>query len=121
MGLLTASQTDRIGTLVVSGANLRPEGVKPGLLARLRLRQLLRPDPLAALMLREPDIRDEQLRAIRCETLVLAGSRDLIRESETRHIANTIPEAKLRILEGEDHGSYIVHSEKIARILLEYS
>ena len=121
VGLLTASQTDRIGTLVVSGANLRPEGVKPGLLAQLRLRQLLRPDPLAALMLREPDIRDEQLRAIRCETLVLAGSRDLIRESETRHIANTIPEAKLRILEGEDHGSYIVHSETIARILLEYS
>ena len=120
VGLLTASQTDRIGTLVVSGANLRPEGVKPGLRARLRLRQLVRPDPLAALMLREPDIRDEQLRAIRCETLVLAGSRDLIRESETRHIAETIPEAKLRILEGEDHGSYIIHSETIADLILNF-
>ena len=52
-------------------------------------------------------------------TLVLAGSKDLIRESETRLIAESIPGARLRILKGEKHGSYIVHSTKIAAIIEE--
>ena len=32
----------------------------------------------------------------------------------------TIPGAELEILRGEGHGSYIVHSEKIARLILDY-
>ena len=54
---------------------------------------------------------------IKARTLVIAGSRDLIRESETRKIAESIPHAELMILKGEGHGSYIVHSTKIADIL----
>lgn len=120
VGLLAAGMTERITGLVVSGANLSPRGVKSSLRLRIALENLLRPSPLLQLMLREPDIRDEELRRIRAKTLVLAGSEDLIRERETRHIAKTVPGAALRILPGEDHGSYIVHSEKIARILLAF-
>ena len=71
-------------------------------------------------MLREPSISDETLRAIRARTLVLAGSGDLILPEETRHIAAAIPGAQLRILEGEDHGSYIVHSTKIAELIRDF-
>jgi pimeloyl-ACP methyl ester carboxylesterase len=120
VGLLAAGMTERITGLAVSGANLSPRGVKSSLRLRIALENLLRPSPLLQLMLREPDIRDEELRRIRAKTLVLAGSGDLIRERETRHIAKTVPGAALRILPGEDHGSYIVHSEKIARILLAF-
>lgn len=120
VGLLAAGMTERITGLAVSGANLSPRGVKESLRLRIALENLLRPNPLLQLMLREPDISDEELRSIRAKTLVLAGSGDLIRERETRHIAETVPGASLRILPGEDHGSYIVHSEKIARILLAF-
>ena len=120
VGLLAAGMTERITGLAVSGANLSPRGVKSSLRLRIALENLLRPSPLLQLMLREPDIRDEELRRIRAKTLVLAGSGDLIRERETRHIAKTVPGAALRILPGEDHGSYIVHSEKIAGILLAF-
>ena len=120
VGLLAAGMTERITGLAVSGANLSPRGVKESLRLRIALENLLRPNPLLQLMLREPDISDEELRRIRAKTLVLAGSGDLIRERETRHIAETVPGASLRILPGEDHGSYIVHSEKIARILLAF-
>jgi pimeloyl-ACP methyl ester carboxylesterase len=120
VGLLAAGMTERITGLAVSGANLSPRGVKSSLRLRIALENLLRPSPLLQLMLREPDISDEELRRIRAKTLVLAGSGDLIRERETRHIAKTVPGAALRILPGEDHGSYIVHSEKIARILLAF-
>ena len=43
-----------------------------------------------------------------------------MKESDTKFIATRIPGAKFRILKGEGHGSYIVHSEKIAKLVLDY-
>ena len=71
-------------------------------------------------MMTEPDLTYEQLAAIQTPTLVLAGSRDVIDEADTRFIAASIPGASLKILEGEDHDSYIVHSTKVAELILEY-
>ena len=71
-------------------------------------------------MLNEPHIGNDVLGSIKAKTLVLAGSKDLVREEETRAIAAGIPGAELRILEGEGHGSYIVHKTKIADIILDY-
>ena len=120
VGLLAAMRSERITTLVTSGANLSPAGVSFKLRLLLRFWYWLRRDPLIGLMLREPHITVPQLRQIKAQTLVLAGSGDLILEEETRRIAEAIPGAQLRILEGEDHGSYIVHSDKIARLLLDF-
>lgn len=121
VGLIAASRCDRIKTLIVSGANLSPKGVSRKLRLMLWGMNKLRPDDKLALMLREPQITDSQLRAIRAETLVLAGSGDLILLEETKHIAATIPNAELQILQGEDHGSYIVHSSKIAEIIRDFA
>jgi len=120
VGLLTAARTDRITTLITSGANLTPNGVKLPLRLMVQLMSLKGHDPKLELMLREPWIGDDVLMKIRAHTVVLAGSRDVIRERETRHIADAIPGAELNILKGEGHGSYIVHSEKIARLILDY-
>ena len=121
VGLLAASRCDRITTLIVSGANLNPKGVKRWLRTAIWGMNILRPDDRLALMLREPSISDDRLRAIRARTLVLAGSGDLILPQETRHIASAVPGARLRILQGEDHGSYIVHSTKIAGLIRDFT
>ena len=120
VGLLASMRTDRITDLVVSGANLTPKGVKLFLRIIMKVMYKLKKDPKIRLMLEEPQITSEELSCIKARTLVLAGSRDLVRETETRQIAESIPGAELRILKGEGHGSYIVHSEKIARILQEF-
>lgn len=117
VGLLTASRSDRIATLIVSGANISPKGVKLRWRILFRVMYTFKKDPLLELMMKEPDISDEILRNIRARTLVLAGSKDLIVERETRHIASVIPGAELRILEGEKHGSYIIHSDRIGEII----
>ena len=44
---------------------------------------------------------------------VSLGEKDLIDENQTRRIARSIPGAKLLILPGETHGSYVVHSDKL--------
>ena len=117
VGLLAAARCDRISTLITSGANLDPKGVKTGLRFLIRVMHLFKKDPKLWLMLNEPHISDELLGRIKARTLVLAGSKDLVLESETRHIAESIPGAELRILEGEGHGSYIVHKETIGEII----
>ena len=121
IGLLTAARTERISTLIVSGANLTPSGAKLWVRLQLWVSNLCEPNPKKELMLTEPWITDDVLVRIKACTLVLAGSRDVIREEETLHIAEMIPGAELQILEGEDHGSYIVHSEKIAKLIIEHS
>ena len=117
VGLLTAARCERVTALIVSGANVSPWGVKLPLRLTLRVMYLFTKDTKLALMLNEPLISDDVLHGIRARTLVLAGSRDLIREEHTRHIAGVIPGAKLRILEGEDHGSYIVHKRRIGELI----
>ena len=120
IGLLAAARCDRITSLIVSGANLTPRGVKLWLRLMLRCMYLFRRDPKIRLMLREPDIPDSLLKSITARTLVLAGSKDLVVEKETRHIAAVIPGAQLNILPGEGHGTYIVHSERIGKLISDF-
>lgn len=120
VALLAAMRTDRVSDLIVCGANTHPKGLKLRAYWNIRREYRQDPDVYNAVMLREPHILAEDLAAIRARTLVAAGSRDIIRERDTRFIASAIPGAKLLILPGEDHGSYIDHSEKIARIILDF-
>jgi pimeloyl-ACP methyl ester carboxylesterase len=118
VGLLAAMKTDRITTLVTSGANVTPEGVKRRLVFLIKTLYIFSGNQKLRLMLKEPDIRPEQLQTIRAKTLVLAGEKDLVSEEETRLIAENIPGAQLRILRGEGHGSYIVHSTKFVKYIV---
>ena len=78
----------------------------------MKLMNRLRPDPLLELMITQPHIAPAQLKRIDVPTLVLAGEKDLISEEHTRALAAAIPGARLLILPGETHGSYVVHSDK---------
>lgn len=102
----------RVGKLIVNGANLRPSGMKlvPWLaidaafaaycVASLFSRKAVLRRDLLGLMATQPHIRPSRLAALSMPTLVLAGTHDLIRERHTRRIAESIPGAKLILLEG---------------------
>ena len=119
VGLLVAMSCSRVTNLVVSGANITTKGTKWWFRVFLKGMSVRKKDPLIELMKNEPSISAAELSAIRADTLVIAGSKDLIREEETRAIADAIPDARLMILKGETHGSYVVHSTKIADILAD--
>ncbi len=72
-------------------------------------------------MIDEPNIPEKDLRNIKAEVVLLAGSRDVILESHTRYLHSVIPGSKLEILPGRTHGSYIVHSTEIAGLILKYA
>ena len=120
VALLAAGQTERIGDLIVCGANTHPKGLKRAAYLDIQREHRQMPSIYTAVMLREPHITAEDLGAVRARTLVVAGSRDIIRESDTRSMAGAILGAELLILLGEDHGSYIVHSDRISQIILDF-
>ena len=116
--MLAYTHPDAVRAIAASGANTNPKGLKP--LYRFGYRKLavFSPDPKARMIATEPNITAADLARITVPALIMAGEKDMIKEEDTRLIASSIPRSKLMILPGEDHGSYIVGSEKIARLLI---
>ena len=121
LGLILASKyPDLFESLIISGANLNPYGIKKRWYYLFQMIYFIKKDPKFKMMVMEPHIQESDLEKIQINTLVLAGQKDMIREEHTKFIADTIPNSKLKILKAQTHGSYIVHSKKIAYIILDY-
>ena len=117
--LLEIKHPGTAGSLIVSGANTTPRALKLWFrISAWNAFQRTR-NKLIDLMLSGPHISKEELQSIEVPVLVTAGERDLVKRSDTEAIASSIPDSTLMILPGEDHQSYIVHSDKIARIIIE--
>lgn len=120
VGILLASEhPDLLDKLVISGASLSPESTKEAPMKFFKLWSYIDRSDKMQIMMREPNITDDILKAITVKTYVTCGTRDLIKQSHTDHIANTIPNATLKIFEGKSHSNYINNSPIIANYLLE--
>lgn len=115
--LISVKYPNLLSKLVACGANVTPDGVKSSVSLAFRVQYLLKRDPKLRLMLREPMITPEQLSKIRIPVLLLAGSNDVIKESHTRYIAEHIRTSTLKLLSGENHGSYVIHTDKLAGLI----
>ncbi|WP_330672138.1 GNAT family N-acetyltransferase [Aminicella lysinilytica] len=108
IGLIFAMKyPERIGRLIADGANLFPAGVKAWAQGPVTIgyywTKTFGPWSRAemfSLMVRDPDIDPSDLAQITAPTLIMAGTGDLIKESHTRLIASSIPEAELAIIRG---------------------
>ena len=104
---------ERVDRLILNGANLDASGVKRSVQipieigyrfaklfagksgeARLHAEML-------GLMVNDPNVRPEDLSAIKAKTLVVAGTKDMIKEGHTRLIADSIPGSRLVFIEGD--------------------
>ena len=53
------------------------------------------------LMVNDPNIPEGELKKITVPTLVMAGTKDMIKDAHTRRIAQLLPDAELIIMEGD--------------------
>lgn len=109
-----------ISKLIISGANLNPRGLKWVFLHMIKRHYKKSGSLLDRLMLEEPDIDPDALAQIQIPVLVLAGSSDIVKPAHTKLIAEKIPYSQLQIIEGEDHGSYIIHSSKLYAYIRDF-
>ena len=118
LGLLVAQKTDRISRMILSGANVTPNGVKGLLKLLIKVLYFFTKDSKMKMMLKEPHITPEELSGIDVKTTVIVGEKDMVTMEETKIIADNIKDSKLMVLPKEGHGSYIVHKTAIADIII---
>jgi len=118
IGLLLAIKYPAIlSKLVVSGANTHPGGIRWFIALLIKLIYFFTRNSKYKLMLTQPSIAESELNTIITPTLVLAGRNDFVKDEHTRMIAKNIPSSTLRILDGENHMSYVSHSEKLYGVI----
>jgi pimeloyl-ACP methyl ester carboxylesterase len=103
---------ERVEKLILNGANLNASCVKRKVQIPIeigyRIAKLFATKSPAArknaemlgLMVNDPNVKAEELSYIQNPTLVIAGEKDMIKDSHTRLIAKSIPEAMLSIIPG---------------------
>ncbi|MBR6181342.1 MAG: alpha/beta fold hydrolase [Prevotella sp.] len=102
----------RVNRLILNGANLDAKGVKrsvqipiemgyriASMFARMS-KSAKQNAEMLGLMVNDPNVLPEELRGIQAKTLVVAGTKDMIKEEHTRLIARNIPDARLAFIKG---------------------
>lgn len=121
VGLIAAYRYPTLfSALAVSGANLKPSGLKLSFRIGNWFHYQKSKNPLITLMRKEPHITREDLSKITLPTLILAGSKDIVKKRETKKIAASISQSVLKILPGETHSSYVVKSPKLFPLLDDF-
>lgn len=121
IGLIIAIREPNIlSKLIISGANLNPNGMKKSMLIFSKVMYYITRNKLFKMMIKEPNIKECELEKIITPTVVLAGENDAIKEEHTKYIANSIRGSILEIIPNENHGSYIINSDKIYEIIKKY-
>lgn len=104
---------ERVDKLILNGANLFPNGVKPLYqwpieigyrMARLfsnKSEKARQNAEMLGLMVNEPHIDTSKLAKLSMPILVIAGTKDMIKDSHTRLIYNSLPNASLELIEGD--------------------
>lgn len=109
----TLAHPGRVSRLILNGANLDPSGVKPSVqlpivlgykfasLFAKKSAEAKRHAELLSLMVNEPHIDPARLKSLRVPALVIAGTRDMIRDEHTLLIAESLPLGQLEVIPGD--------------------
>lgn len=106
--------------LVLLGVNLKPDDFKEEIYGYLVEEYEKTKDPLVKMMLEQPQIELEELKRINVPTLVVAAEDDIYYRKNFTDIAETIPHAVLKIMQGHDHSSYIVNEDILYADLVQF-
>lgn len=121
VGLLVAiKEPDLLSNLIISGANTTPDILSRSFKILTKIMYFFTRSKYIKMMLKEPNIKTNELNSITIPVHVLAGEKDIVKYEHSKYIADNIKNSTLEIIKNENHGSYIVHSEKIYDIIIKY-
>jgi pimeloyl-ACP methyl ester carboxylesterase len=75
---------------------------------------------VTGLMVKEPRFKVEELNTIYIPTLVIAGEKDVIKESCTKLISKSIKNSKAEIIKGGDHYVLSKKPDAFNKIFLDF-
>ena len=121
VGLLIAiKEPNLLSNLIISSANITPDVLTFFDNMITKLFYFFTRSKYIKMMLDEPNIPLRDLKKINIPVHVLAGEKDVIKYEHTKLIADNISNSTLEIIKNENHGSYIIHSDKLYEIIKKY-
>ncbi|SFZ94915.1 Pimeloyl-ACP methyl ester carboxylesterase [Chryseobacterium limigenitum] len=129
--LMALKYPDLIDKIACSGANIFPEGQKDDELKDMRetLAQLIKENKdgkndvyidLYNLDLKYPNLKYEDLKAIQCPSLIMAGDKDVIKTEHTVKIAESIPKGQLAIIPNSTHSVVVEKPELFNSLVIDF-
>ena len=118
--LLTLKYPQTFKKMVLLGVNLKPSDFKLDIYNSIAEEYEKTQDFLFKMMLEQPNIELDDLKEINTPTLVIGAEDDLYNEDSFQNIADTMPDAELKIMQGHDHGSYVINSDVLYPYLKEF-
>jgi pimeloyl-ACP methyl ester carboxylesterase len=122
--MLAVRHPELVRRLVISGANIAPEGLTPENLQELRAEEIAKPttidEKLSHLWLTSPTEKElslEMLAKIAQPVLVISGDRDDITLEHTLQIFRALPHAELCVLPGTEHTTFSSRPEWLNPII----
>ena len=122
---------ERVDRLILNGANLTPDGVRRIFQFPIEIGYRIakrfagknadaaQKAELLGLMVNDPNIDPEALASVRTKTLVIAGTKDMIKTNHTRLIAEKIPQSRLVLIKG-DHFIASTKPDEFNRAVLSF-
>jgi len=121
VGLMLASKyPDLLSGLIASGPNLTPKDMKLYDRITTKLAFFFKRDPKVELMIREPNITEEDLSKITVPVLITVAEKDIIPYSHAEHIASSVRNGTVILVPYEDHASYIVNSDRLYPLISDF-
>lgn len=106
--------------MALLGPNLSPDDMLPEVYGQIDEAFHRKGDPLLKLMLTEPHIDPSELEGVDVPVLVVGAENDIYRPETFETIAVSLPDSRLMIVEGHDHGSYILDTDIMYKPLVGF-
>lgn len=118
--MLAAAGRADILAIAAFGANSKPEGIKRRWRFLFKLGYFFTHSEYLKLMIEEPHISSEELKAIKVPALITVGERDMIYPEHVKSIADGISGAEFVEVPGEGHASYVTDGKKLYSVAGEF-
>lgn len=129
--LMALQYPDLVDKIACSGANIFPEGLKDEELKDLKetLAELIKENrngknnvyiDLYNLDLKYPNLKYEDLKAVQCPSLIMAGDQDVIKTEHTVKIAESIPKGQLAIIPNSTHSVVVEKPELFNSLVMDF-
>lgn len=121
IGLMLAMKAPKtINKLALLGINLKPEDFTEESYQEIKETYEETKDPLFKLMLEQPNIELTDVRKVNCPILLVKADDDLFKPETYINLLAALPNATLKIMNGHDHGSYVINQDLLYPHLMDF-
>ena len=109
--ILAMKHSDVLRKMALLGINLMPDDFTEESYQFVKETYEETGDPLFKLMLEQPNIELDAVRDISIPTFLIAAENDIYKPESFDNLLAALPDARLKIMEGHEHDSYIVEKD----------